>query len=57
MKLFSCVPLVVSNDFICSKNIIFYQFLSRHVVSMIHIPLQLSKTYQAVVVTFSPNVS
>ena len=48
--------LGVSNNSICSKNIIFYQLCSQVSVRHGFLPLKLSKTQQAVVVTSSPNV-
>ena len=45
----------VSNNSICSKDIILYQLFSW--VSDHHFPLELSKPHQLIVVISSPNVS
>ena len=46
----------VSNNSICSKNIIFYQLCRRLSVQCLF-PLEVSNSYHLVVVIFSPNVS
>ena len=54
---FVALILEVSNNSICSKNIIFYQ-LCRHVPTQIlFFPFIMSKKYYPVVVTSSPKVS
>ena len=54
---FVALILEVSNNYICSKNIIFYQ-LCRHVLPrQIFFPLKMSKSYYPVVVTSSLKVS